>query len=53
MATKADIKALRAGRRAALVEAGALMDAYRSTRSRVVPSGKTYRRKSKYGKVDV
>lgn len=48
MATKSDIKALRAGRREALKADGALMDAYRSTRSRVVPSGKVYRRKPKY-----
>jgi len=44
-----DIKALRAGRREALKAEGALIDAYRSTRSRVVPSGKTYRRKAKHG----
>ena len=46
---KSDIKALRAGRRNRLIEAGALTDAYKSTRSRSIPSGKRYVRKSKYG----
>lgn len=46
--TKADIKHLRAGRRDALIAQGALIDAYRATRSRSIPSGKVYRRKGKY-----
>jgi hypothetical protein len=46
---KSDIKLLRAARRDRLVAAGAVMDAYKSTRSRTIPSGKVYRRKSKHG----
>lgn len=46
---KADIKYLRAGRRNALLAAGALTDAYKATRSRTIPSGKVYKRKAKHG----
>lgn len=46
---KSDLKALRAGRRKALIAQGALTDAYKSTRSRVIPSGKRYTRKPKHG----
>lgn len=44
-----DLKMLRAARRDRLVAAGALVDAYKFTRSRSIPSGKRYVRKSKHG----
>lgn len=44
-----DLKLLRAARRDRLVAAGAVMDAYKSTRSRVIPSGKVYKRKPRTG----
>jgi hypothetical protein len=44
-----DIKLIRAGRRARLVAAGAVTDAYKATRSRTIPSGKVYRRKPRTG----
>lgn len=46
---KSDMKLLRAARRDRLVAAGALVDAYKSTRSRTIPSGKVYKRKSRTG----
>lgn len=46
---KSDMKLLRAARRDRLVTAGALVDAYKATTSRTIPSGKVYRRKSKNG----
>jgi hypothetical protein len=48
MPSKADIKAIRAGRRATLKADGALIDAYRATRSRTIPSGKVYKRSGKH-----
>lgn len=45
---KSDIKLIRANRRAALIAAGSLVDAYKSTTSRTIPSGKVYKRKSKH-----
>lgn len=45
---KADIKALRAARRNHLIAEGALVDAYKSTRSRSIPSAKRYKRTSKH-----
>jgi hypothetical protein len=45
---KSDMKMLRAARRDRLVAAGALVDAYKSTTSRTIPSGKVYRRKPKH-----
>jgi hypothetical protein len=44
----ADLRLLRAARRDALIAAGAVNDARRATRTRVVPSGKTYRRNPKH-----
>lgn len=49
---KDDIKALRAGRRNALKAAGALADSRKVTRTKVIPSGKRYRRKDKHGRID-
>lgn len=46
---RTDRKLLRAVRRDALVAAGALIDSRRATHTRVVPSGKTYKRKPKHG----
>lgn len=47
---KDDVKLLRAVRRDALIAAGAFNDARRATRTRVVPSGKTYKRRPKHGR---
>lgn len=46
---KSDMKLLRGARRDALIAAGAVNDARRATRTRVVPSGKRYVRKPKHG----
>lgn len=45
---RSDIKLIRANRRAALIAAGSLIDAYRATTSRTIPSGKRYVRKPKH-----
>jgi hypothetical protein len=43
-----DMKLIRANRRAALIAAGSLIDAYRSTTSRTIPSGRVYKRRTKH-----
>lgn len=53
MVSRADIKSLRAGRREALIAQGALIDAYKVTRGRRIPSGKVYARRPKHRSQEV